>query len=71
MLHVPLRRQREVVVADLLEVPLLPFRPVDERDVVGVNVSSGSAFVRSGMMTSGCSFGSVTTLAMRVFDQRA
>src|SRR5262245_1248878 len=34
MLHVPLRRQREVIVANLLEVTLLPLRAVDERDVV-------------------------------------
>ena len=32
--HVPLRRQRKVVVADLREIALLPLRSVDERDVV-------------------------------------
>jgi len=36
-----------------------------------LNVTSGSGFERSGMMASGCVFGSTTTLAMRVFDQPA
>ena len=34
MRHVPLRRQRKVIVAHLLEVALLPLRAVDERNVV-------------------------------------
>ena len=69
---VPLRRQREVVVADLREVALLPLRcRTRTRCRRRVNVSSGSGLVRSGMTASGCCFGSVTTFAIRVFAQRS
>jgi hypothetical protein len=37
---------------------------------VGANFTSGSAFVISGMIASGCCFGSRTTFAIRDFDQR-
>jgi hypothetical protein len=35
-----------------------------------LKVSRGSGFERSGMIASGCTLGSRTTFAIRVFDHR-
>ena len=39
---------RDILLRDFLEIPLLPFGPVQERDVVPLERKQGSAFARSG-----------------------
>ena len=69
--NVPLGAQRIVIIASPGEIALLPFAAIHEGNASFVNVTSGSALLRSGMMASGCTRGSRMTFAMRVLVQRA
>ena len=68
-IDVPLRRLRKVVVADFREVALLPDASVDESDLVLRELRATVLVARFGMIASGCSRGSRTTLAIGVFFQ--
>ena len=68
---IPLRRKRKIVVADLREIALLPLGAVDERDVVQLEGQQRIRLGEIGNHDFRALFGSVTTFAIRVFDQRS
>ena len=67
---VPLNRKRIIVVPGACEVALLPLAAVDEGDLIECERGDIVFVFRSGMMASGCSRGSRTTLAIGVVFQR-
>jgi hypothetical protein len=66
---VPLGRQREIIVAPASEIALLPPAAVCERDIVLRERQQGIRLRE--VIASGCSRGSRTTFAIRVFRQRS